>query len=70
MKDQQPTLALLEQLEPDAQQEVLAYIQLLLQRQQKQHTPAVAWEPGLYQGKIKLAPDFDEPLDDFKDYMY
>ena len=24
---------------------------------------------GALKGKIKLAPDFDEPLEDFKDYM-
>lgn len=24
---------------------------------------------GCLRGKISLAPDFDEPLDDFKDYM-
>ena len=24
---------------------------------------------GLYKGKIHRAPDFDAPLDDFKDYM-
>ena len=24
---------------------------------------------GCLAGKIRLAPDFDEPLDDFKDYM-
>ncbi len=24
---------------------------------------------GLLKGKMKMSPDFDEPLDDFKDYM-
>ena len=24
---------------------------------------------GLLKGKIKMSPDFDAPLDDFKDYM-
>lgn len=24
---------------------------------------------GLLKGKIKMAPDFDEPLEDFKEYM-
>ena len=24
---------------------------------------------GALKGKIKIAPDFDEPLEDFKDYM-
>jgi len=29
------------------------------------------WEPGELTGKIKIkmSPDFDEPLEDFKDYM-
>lgn len=26
-------------------------------------------EFGYAKGKIKLAPDFDQPLDEFKDYM-
>jgi prevent-host-death family protein len=25
--------------------------------------------PGSAKGKVWIAPDFDEPLDDFKDYM-
>ena len=25
---------------------------------------------GIYQGKIKIAPDFDAPLEDFREYMY
>ena len=24
---------------------------------------------GIYHGKIRIAEDFDEPLDDFKEYM-
>jgi hypothetical protein len=24
---------------------------------------------GYFKGKIKMSPDFDEPLEDFKDYM-
>jgi hypothetical protein len=24
---------------------------------------------GKYQGQIKMSPDFDEPLEDFKEYM-
>ena len=26
-------------------------------------------QPGLLRGKIKIADDFDEPLEDFKEYM-
>jgi hypothetical protein len=26
-------------------------------------------KPGALKGKIKMSPDFDEPLDDFKEYM-
>ncbi len=26
-------------------------------------------KPGLYKGQIKIAEGFDEPLDDFKEYM-
>ncbi|MBR1707253.1 MAG: DUF2281 domain-containing protein [Clostridia bacterium] len=26
-------------------------------------------EPGLYKGQIKIASGFDDPLDDFKEYL-
>jgi hypothetical protein len=55
------------------QQEVLHFIEFLLAR----YTRAVTIEPeaktrggfGAWKGRIKIADDFDAPLDDMKDYM-
>jgi hypothetical protein len=67
---------ILENLEklPDAlKADVLQYVQALV----VQHEQAIA-EPrkpakrsgfGIWKGKIKIAEDFDAPLEDFKDYM-
>jgi prevent-host-death family protein len=33
------------------------------------HPPKQTRKPGSAKGEIWIAPDFDEPLEDFKDYM-
>ena len=32
-------------------------------------TPRGAWTPGSAKGQIWISEDFDEPLEDFEDYM-
>jgi hypothetical protein len=58
-----------QQLKPEAQKE----IDLLLEKLASQEDKATAQTPisllGILKGKITMADDFDEPLDDFKDYM-
>ena len=65
------------ELLPDhLKQQVLDYIEFLLSREVKQpkETPP-AKEPkfkagfGGAKGMFVMSPDFDEPLEDFKDYM-
>lgn len=60
-------------------QQVLDYIEFLLSREAKakepqkesKETPSHKFKPGFggAKGMIKLAPDWDEPLEDFKEYM-
>jgi hypothetical protein len=63
----------LEKLPESLKEDVLHYVESLV----AQHTKALAAieKPakrggfGIWKGKIKIADDFDEPLEDFKDYM-
>lgn len=41
----------------------------LIKVQGPQKTPLVGRKAGSAEGKYTLAPDFDEPLEDFKEYM-
>ena len=57
----------LESLPPDLKKEVNDFVDFLLSK-----SKPVAKKPakfGSAKGKIKMSADFDEPLDDFKDYM-
>jgi len=58
----------LNHLSDDHKNEVNAYIDALLK---KDVTKSKKQKPkyGCLKGKIWLAPDFNEPLDDFKEYM-
>lgn len=66
-------------LPKEIQEKVNEYIEFLLDKYSiKKDDPQIASEPsvsprmklyGAYQGKIKMSPDFDEPLSDFEDYM-
>ena len=55
-------------LSPSIQKEVMDYIEFLIQKHKKknfkQHPKA-----GCMQGVFKVNPDFNEPLDDFKEYI-
>lgn len=58
----------LESLPANLKQEVSDFIDFLIQKsemQKKENHPQF----GSAKGKIKMAPDFDAPLDDFKEYM-
>jgi hypothetical protein len=77
MKEQQIMLQL-QQLPDDLQQEVLDFIGYLLAKYKlaglKQPSPPQLMngkKPGFGCGRVKvaLAPDFDEPLEDFNEYM-
>ncbi len=61
----------LSSLPEDVRQQVLDFIEFLMRRrkvgepQPKRKTPV----PRLAKGMVTVPPDFDAPLDDFKEYM-
>ncbi|WP_159467898.1 DUF2281 domain-containing protein [Dyadobacter sp. 3J3] len=59
----------LETLTPDLKEEVNDFIDFLIEKSSKEKKKKIIPEFGSAKGKIKMSPDFDEPLDDFKDYM-
>ena len=58
----------LNHLSPDLKSEVSDFIDFLLQKQNNKREKK---QPhfGCAKGQISMSPDFDLPLDDFKDYM-
>jgi len=60
------------QLPENLKVEVLHYIEFLVKKQTNQVSQARKPKKrtfGSAKGKYQLAPDFDAPLNDFKDYM-
>jgi hypothetical protein len=55
-------------LPADLKQEVSDFV-AFLQQKTKAKKNLKERKPGIAKGLIKIAPDFDEPLEDFKDYM-
>ncbi len=52
--------------------ELLFYLDYLLSRQSEQREKKIIKKTpqfGCAKGKFKMSADFDEPLDDFKEYM-
>lgn len=58
----------LETLPTDLKKEVSDFIDFLLQKSSLKKNKVVP-KFGSAKGKIKMSADFDEPLEDFKDYM-
>ncbi|MBK7130118.1 MAG: DUF2281 domain-containing protein [Crocinitomicaceae bacterium] len=52
-------------------EQVMDFIAFLVEKNEKKRKPIKNKKRqfGALKGKIKLSPDFDEPLDDFKEYM-
>lgn len=63
----------LEHLPQDLQQKVLHYIDTLMAEQDQALEPEIPSKKrrvaGTMKGMIQMSDDFDEPLEDFKDYM-
>jgi hypothetical protein len=60
------------QLPENLKWEVLHYIEFLVKKQTEQNFMAKKLKPrtfGSAKGKYQLAPDFDAPLEDFREYM-
>lgn len=58
----------LETLPKDLKQEVSDFIDFLMQKTKAKKKNIIP-QFGSAKGKIKMSPDFDAPLDDFKEYM-
>lgn len=58
-------------LPEDLKQEVVDFVAFLKQKAEKKATPHKIKQRqfGIGKGSFVMAPDFDEPLDDFKEYM-
>lgn len=55
-------------LNPSLKEEVNDFIDFLLSKQKKKKN-RIKPQFGCAKGRFKMSPDFDEPLDDFKEYM-
>jgi len=60
--------AKLERLPNNLKQEASDFIDFLLEKSIAKNKNVVP-SPGSARGKIRMSPDFDAPLDEFKDYM-
>ena len=56
-------------LPEDMRKQVLDLVDALLKRQSKPEPPRKHIPFGKFKGKVKMANDFDAPLDDLKSYM-
>lgn len=62
--------AQLEMLPAELKKQVEDFIQFLLEKEKKKQTNQSGERKlGLAKGLIEMKPGFDEPLEDFKDYM-
>lgn len=60
----------LDSLPDDIRKQVLDFIEFLMQRKERsEEPPKKKRTAGSAKGMITIPPDFDEPLEDFKDYM-
>ena len=56
-------------LPDDLKSEVADFIDFLLNKKDKRNTSVARPKFGCAKGMFKVNADFDEPLEDFKDYM-
>lgn len=59
----------LHQLKPSLKKEVNDFVDFLLNKQ-KEEKGIKKPQFGCAKGRFKMSPDFDEPLDDLKEYMF
>ena len=59
----------IESLPSELRKQVEAFIDGLLRRNRKEEPKQKAIPFGKFKGKIRMADDFDAPLDDLKAYM-
>ena len=59
----------LQNLKPKLKEEVYDFIDFLLAKQEKDAKKVKKPHFGCTKGRFIMTPDFDAPLEDFKDYM-
>jgi hypothetical protein len=69
MTEEKVILSQIQQLPEQLKQEVLHYVEFLQTKYKTQNQKPQNRKAGSAKGKYKLAPDFDAPLEDFKEYM-
>jgi len=69
MTEEKLIVAQIQQLPEQLKQEVLHYVEFLQTKYNAQNGKRKNRKAGSAKGKYKLATDFDEPLEDFKEYM-
>ncbi len=69
MTEEKLILSQIQQLPEQLKQEVLHYIEFLQSKYNAQNRKPKNRKAGSAKGKYNLAPDFDAPLEDFKEYM-
>lgn len=69
MTEEKLILSQIQQLPEQLRQEVLHYAQFLHSKSLEQNPKPKNRKAGSAKGKFILTPDFDQPLEDFKEYM-
>jgi len=69
MTEEKELLAQIEKLPEQLKREVLHYAEFLQKKYAAQSPEVKNRKAGSAKGKYKLAPDFDAPLEDFREYM-
>lgn len=69
MSEERANLEPLKQLPEEIKREVLDYAEFLLKKYNERKRKKANRKAGSARGKYKLAPDFDAPLEDFREYM-
>ena len=59
----------IESLSPELKKEVSDFVAFLKQKSKTVSSKRISPKFGSLKGKIHILPDFDEPLEDFKEYM-
>jgi len=68
-------VAILDQLDDAQQEKALLYLQSLLQTTNQNYAltqqvpPRPPFPFGVLKGKVKMAENFDDPMEEFEDYM-
>ncbi len=69
MTEEKLIVAQIQQLPEQLKQEVLHYVEFLQAKYNAQNEKRKNRKAGSAEGKFTIAPDFDAPLEDFKEYM-